>query len=910
MLKKCKSWARRLALVAGLLCATVTVCTCDDSDKVRVFDSSPLAPSYSKLTSNDYFDILGATIIDKGVNFAVYSKNATRIEVLIFDSENPDTDQPLIHIPMIKDENSNIWTLYVQGIGVGTHYGYIAFGPNWPYDPEFFSKRGATGFITDCDANGNRFNPNKLLIDPYTRRIHRDFDWGSGNPASGTARDVNDWKAAAKSVVIKSEYVWSDNEAKWRENRMKGDAFEGHAQNDMIYYEVHPKGFTAKAIDISNPGTWRGIGEKAQYLADLGITAVELMPVGEKPDDSTYWGYNTIAFFAPEQRFATSINQKRINGVHDEFKEMVDKLHQAGIEVILDVVYNHTGEGGFWRSRVQSRYQDYGKYSNFDDMTAATIYSWRGLDNAEYYHLIDNNQKYLDNPGVGNQTRTNNKPFRRFILDNLHFWVEEMHVDGFRFDLASILGYPDESAASADVNSWLPNVGNTVVQDIINDEVLQKRNIRLIAEAWNMGMYVNGLFPKATNKNNFAWSEWNGRFRDIIRKFVNDDNWKLGCVPTDDKNARLGYCAMDRSPTWQADVTMGNILTGSSAMYNEDNAYGYSDGRQPFNSVNFLTAHDGFTLYDLATYNENQNNCGKLNPICCDQAYNAFCDLTSGEENNVSRNWCREECWDGGCQICRDGICTDAPQCWDYKRNQQIPSWGVEGCDEAHCWAPGCNEGFTLGSDGQCNNSAKEALKRQIIRDFFAFMMISHGTPMILGGDEFMRTQFGNNNAYSDSADNEWNWFRWGDWLSASAPERQRMHHFVRDLIKIRKKFKAHLSPTVYSDQYFQWWNPQGKSSDEAWLGKSIAMYYPKRDETPELFVIINMETSDTNFPLPDGDWKVLADTQSYYDYDVFNNDPSLDKAATYNSNVDEGINTVRSTYGAKSRTIVILTKK
>ena len=881
MLKKCKSWARRMALVAGLLCASVAVCTCDDSDKVRVFDSSQLAPSYSRLTSNDYFDILGATIIDKGVNFAVYSKNATRIEVLIFDSENPDTDQPLTHIPMYKDEKSNIWTLYVQGIGVGTHYGYIAFGPNWPYDPEFFVKRGATGFITDCDENGNRFNPNKLLIDPYTRRIHRDFDWGSGNPASGTARDINDWKAAAKSVVIKSEYVWSDNEAQWLANRQRGDAFEGHAQNDMIYYEVHPKGFTAKAIDISNPGTWRGIGEKAQYLADLGITAVELMPVGEKPDDGTYWGYNTIAFFAPEQRFATSINQKRINGVHDEFKEMVDKLHQAGIEVILDVVYNHTGEGGFWRSRVQSRYQDYGKYSNFDDMTAATIYSWRGLDNAEYYQLINDNQEYLDKPGVGNQTRTNNTPFRRFILDNLHFWVDEMHVDGFRFDLASILGYPDETASTAGVNDWLSNVNNTVVQDIVNDEFLQKRNIRLIAEAWNLDMYVNGLFPKATNKDHYAWSEWNGRFRDIIRKFVNDDGWKLSCNPNDNDDTKRSYCVMDRSPgapgPWPLDVTMGNVLTGTSNMYYEDNAYGYSDGRQPFNSVNFLTAHDGFTLYDLATYWENQNSCGKLNPICCDQAYNAFCDLTSGEENNVSRNWCKR-CWDGG-------------------------------CDESHCWDPGCTDGFVLGSDGQCDDTKQEALKRQIIRDFFAFMMISHGTPMILGGDEFMRTQFGNNNAYSDSADNEWNWFRWGDWLSAAAPERQRMHHFVRDLIKIRKMFRTHLAPTEYSDQYFQWWNPEGKNAEEAWQGKAIAMYYPAREGTKELFVIINMETFDVNFPLPDGDWKVLADTQSYYDYDVFKNDPSIDKATSYNSNIEEGINQVRNTYGAKSRTIVILSK-
>ena len=849
MLKKCKSWARRLALVAGLLCATVTVCTCDDSDKVRVFDSSPLAPSYSKLTSNDYFDILGATIIDKGVNFAVYSKNATRIEVLIFDSENPDTDQPLIHIPMIKDENSNIWTLYVQGIGVGTHYGYIAFGPNWPYDPEFFSKRGATGFITDCDANGNRFNPNKLLIDPYTRRIHRDFDWGSGNPASGTARDVNDWKAAAKSVVIKSEYVWSDNEAKWRENRMKGDAFLGHGVNDAIYYEAHPKGFTMKAIDISNPGTWKGIGEKAQYLADLGITALELMPVAEKPDDGTYWGYNTIAFFAPEQRFATSINQKRINGVHDEFKEMVDKLHQAGIEVILDVVYNHTGEGGFWRSKIGSNDFDYGTQSNFDDATAATIYSFRGLDNSEYYHLTElngsPNSGYLDQTGVGNQMRTNNKPFRRFILDNLRFWVNEMHVDGFRFDLASILGV-DDANVWGDNGYWFNFAKNTVLQDIIDDPELAKYNTRFIAEPWDIAHYAIGGFPVSSKGDKRAWSEWNGRFRDMVRRFVNWDDPRLNSDDT-------------IPPYWEGGLTMGDLLTGSSKMFGDD-------GRRPYNSVNFITAHDGFTLYDLVTYRNKKNGCGILNPICCKDRYNAFCDFTSGaKDDNYSRPWCAEGQSDA-------------------MENDHVNSMGV------------------------CEHNKDEITKRQMIRNFFAFMMISHGSPMLLGGDEYMRTQFGNNNAYSDSADNEFNWFRWGDWLSDNAAVR--MHHFVRDLIKIRKTFRVHLSPTEYSSQYFQWWNPTGKTDSDVWSGKSIAMYYPKRDETPELFVIINMETSDVNFPLPDGDWKVLADTQSYYDYDVFNNDPSLDKAATYNSNVDEGINTVRSTYGAKSRTIVILTKK
>lgn len=861
------AWARRLALVSGLLLSGMALTSCEDSSS-SVYDSSPLAPSFEArgLKGDQLYDILGATVIDKGVNFAVFAEHATRVEVLIFDSKNPDTAQPNIRLPMVKDKTSGIWTLYVYGLGVGTHYGYIAFGPNWPYDKSFYPN-SAVGFVTDCDQEGNRYNPNKLLLDPYTRRIHRDFDWMSGNPASGTARDVSSWKAAAKSVVIKSEYQWSANETIWRENRMKGDDFEGHAANDLIYYEVHPKGFTMKALDVNNPGTWKGIGEKAQYLADLGITAIELMPVGEKPDDGTYWGYNTIAFFAPEQRFATAIDQAKTNGVHDEFKEMVDKLHQAGIEVILDVVYNHTGEGGFWRSRVQSRYQDYGTYSNFDDMTAATIYSWRGLDNKAYYHLINDssgkpNQGYLDETGVGNQTRTNYKPFRRFILDNLRFWVEEMHVDGFRFDLASILGVDDAKvttngdASAGDNNYWANNIANTVVQDIINDERMQKYNTRFIAEPWSLSQYANGLFPKATNKDNFAWSEWNGRFRDMIRKLVKEDNYPLSSTES-------------RSPNWDMDISVGNVLTGSSKMFQE-----FGDDRKPYHSVNFLTAHDGFTLYDLATYWENQNKCGKLNELCCGDVYNAFCDLTSGEENNVSRNWCAEE-----------------------GDNENGEHW---------YW-----QGYADGSDGRCEKPESEARKRQMIRDYFAFLMISHGSPMILGGDEYMRTQFGNNNAYTDKADNEWNWFRWGDWTSNSSDDRIRMHDFVRTMIQIRKKYKEHLSPKEYlkSPEDFIWWNPNGVSDNDVWNTKSIAMYYKQKPNTPELFVMINMEAYiDREFTLPDGEWKILVDTQSYFDYNKFIEDPTLDKYITQNANIN-GIGTVNSLYSVKPRTIVVLGK-
>ena len=865
-MKHSHSFVRRMGLVLGLLGAVASFSGCDDEkDKpgsegtsgcTGLYCYDPIASEFAGLHGDALFDILGPTPTNKGVNFAVYAKHAERVEVLIF--KDPESALPTKRIPMTKDAESGIWTAFVYGIGVGTYYGYIAFGPNWHY-VENFEPGTTRGFVSDCDDEGNRYNPNKLLLDPYARRIHRDFDWGSGNPASGTARDISDWKAAAKSVVIKSEYQWSEHEKTWRENRMKGDAFEGHAKNDLIFYEVHPQGFTKKALNnekmsVKNPGTWRGIGEMAGYLKDLGITAVEFLPSAEKPDDGTYWGYNTIAFFAPEQRFATATSQEKTNGVHDEFKEMVDKLHQAGIEVILDIVYNHTGEGGFWESKVAKNTFDYGTQATFIDSTAATIYSFRGLDNKEYYHLSTDpssakrNQGYLDETGVGNQCRTNNKPFRRLILDNLRFWVDEMHVDGFRFDLASILGLDDakvdEYGDHSDNAYWAQNIGNTVIQDIIDDDLMAKYHTRFIAEPWSLAQYVNGLFPKSTKHEGHAWFEWNGRYRDMIRPLVNDDNYNLGATET-------------VSPYWSNDMNIGNLMTGSSVFFGDD-------GRKPFHSVNFLTAHDGFTLYDLASYWEKHNGCGKLNPICCTDRYNAFCDLKSGEEYNRSRNWCVSM------------SCSSVYQC---------EAFGDGPCD--------CG----LTPAGMCPNADDEALKRQMIRNFFVFMFTSHGSPMMLGGDEYMRTQYGNNNAYSDSANNEYNWFRWGDWVSTEA--NVRMHDFVRDMIRIRKQYKNFLSPAEYlGDDAFSWWAPDGHA-DSMWGERAFGMYYKASGSTPALFVAYNMEAFEERyFSLPDGgEWMILLDTQKHFE-----------QAEQRNTWLD-GSRTVTNGYSFQPRSIVIFTK-
>ena len=760
-----------------------------------------IAPSYADKTGDALYDILGSRVVDGGVNFAVFAEHATRVEVLIFDAKQPDTDEPLARLPMKKDASSGIWTVFAKDLTAGAHYGYIAFGPNWPYQDNF-TPGTQVGWQSDCDMDGNRYNPNKLLIDPYARRIHRDFDWQAGNPFSGQGRSVSDWKAAPKSVVVESKYAWSAKESEWQSKRESGDSFEGHAASDLIIYEVHPKGFTAGDARAANPGTFKAIGDKAQYLADLGVTAVELMPVAEDSEMNGYWGYDSIAYFAPEQSYGSTAAKNSPEGVIDEFKEMVDKLHQAGIEVILDVVYNHHGERGVGIHASQDIF-DYGSLNNLDDNSAAAILSFRGLDNKAYYHLTkDGNQAqnhgYLDETGMGNQIRANYKPVRRWILDNLHFWVDEMHVDGFRLELASILGVTEAQVSqdgdlhNTDNEYWAAHVGDTVLQDIVDDDLLAQKHTRLMAEPYSIGQYVVGLFPKSKKHQGHAWFEWNVSFQNLMRQFLNDDNSYL-----DNKKSL--------PPHYTNSINFGNTLTGSSALYGDD-------GRNPYHSINFITSHEGFTLYDLNTYSEKQNGCSRINDFCCKNAQHAFCQRNTGESYNISRDWC------GG------------------NRNEM----------------------------GACNDAGAEAYKRQMIRNDFVFLLISNGTPLILGGDEYMRTQFGNNDPYF--FDNEWNWFRWSDWTNDA--NRVRMHDFVRDMIALRKQYKAFLAPSEYvTTDALQWLGPEGVSTSSVWSGRAIAQYYPTKGDTKSLLIMINMDDSSRKFNFPEaGEWNILVDTQVYFE--------------------------------------------
>jgi len=789
---------------------------CKKDDYTQLYATEDKAPSLEWDAIED-MDHMGPTIVDQGVNFAVYADRATRIDLLLFD--DPESERPVQQFTMTRA--GSIWNLYVEGIGKGQHYGFVAWGPNWPEHDDWLPGK-IDGFRADVDAQGNRFNPNKLLIDPWAKALHRDHDWSRGSTASGPARTQSTYGAATKAIIVDTDtYEWSDGEADWLAMRTDGQA-EGHGWDDLIIYEVHPKGFTMNpASGVDHPGTFRGVGELAGYLADLGITAVELMPIHEKPLDGGYWGYNNMNFFAPELTYSAAYTvYDEPDEVIDEFKWMVDQLHQHDIEVIVDMVYNHTGEGGFWRDKVY--YDDMvldpttqAESYNLEPKEVVGIYSFRGFDNANWYALTDDFQGYSNNTGVGNQTRPNNTPMQRLIMDSLHFYVEEMHVDGFRFDLAGILGEVD-----LDYDSW--NGEDSVLKDIIEDEVIQEYNVRIIAEPWTAEWAYGpliGAYPASDTTAGFGWLEWNARFRDWWRSFINEDGWVL--------NSQEGG------------ADGGFVMMGSKQQYDWN-------GRQPWTSVNFITAHDGFTMYDLFTYPEKQNGCGPLNPICCDDETSPWCQQDSGESHNRSRDW------------------------------------------------------------------GEEHLKRQMMRNAFVAMMISHGTPMLLGGDEWMRTQIGNNNAYSTWADNDWNWFRWGEWQATNAEERHRMHDFVRDVIQLRREHTYALAPTAWGGGMPHSWKDAGNGDSVDWAGKHVMLHYYDDGtwDEPELAILINMETSSTiDFTLPGGrTWQRLIDTQSWFDEDgYFTDNPSADLYTSHNTSLDEPVVIDDGQYGVPPRSIVIL---
>ncbi|GGH21664.1 glycogen operon protein GlgX homolog [Dyadobacter endophyticus] len=498
---------------------------------------------------------LGATPDENGVNFAVFSENADGMELCLFESENDKEEYIKIKI---EEVTHHVWHVYVPGLKVGQLYGYRVHGR---YEPE----------------NGHRFNPNKLLVDPYSRALAGELKWDKalfGYQIGSEQEDASFSESDSasfipKSVVIDSRFDWED------------DARLEIPYHDSIIYEAHVKGMTALHPDIPEDirGTYAALAHPVaiDYLKSLGITALEIMPVHQFVADqhllekglTNYWGYNTLGFFAPDARYSAS---GRGGEQVTEFKNMVKQLHKAGIEVILDVVYNHTAEGNH----------------------LGPTLSFKGFDNASYYRLIPENQRYyMDYTGTGNTLNVQLPNVLALIMDSLRYWITEMHVDGFRFDLASTL------ARTLHETDTLSSFFNIIHQDPVISQV------KLIAEPWDIGEegYMVGKFPA-------GWAEWNDKFRDEIRDF-----WRGEAISFS---------------------TFANRFTGSPDLYR-------GDYRRPTASINFITAHDGFTLHDLVSYNEKHNEAnGEDNKDGADDNRSWNCGA-EGETDDESINHLRRK---------------------------------------------------------------------------------------------------------------------------------------------------------------------------------------------------------------------------------------------------------------------------
>ena len=616
---------------------------------------------------------LGATLTNGGVNFAIFSRHAQAVTLILFESAERGSLFKEIKLNRNNNRTGDIWHCFIPGIGALVCYLYRAEGP---YIPE----------------KGYRFNPNKTLIDPYAKALTDLSQWELkacvGYDPTAESRDlsfsyVDDIYTCPRCIVIDDNFDW------------QGDRPLNYPLRFSVLYETHIRGLTRHPDSgVSAQGTYSGVIEKIPYFKDLGVTSLEFLPIQEfnenelasinprtKKPHINYWGYSTIAFFAPKGSYACDRNP---GGQILEFKKMVRELHKAGLEVILDIVFNHTAEG---------------------NELGPTV-SFRGLDNAVYYMLDENRRFYKNYSGCGNTVNCNHPVVRTFILDCLRYWVVEMHVDGFRFDLGSILGRDEKG-------NLMENP--PMLQRIAEDPVLS--STKIIAEAWDAGgAYQVGWFPGG------RWAEWNDRFRDDMRRY-----WR-----GDFKQTRH----------------LATRLSGSSDLY-------LRDGRKPFHSINFITSHDGFTLRDLVSYERKYNE-------------------DNGENN-------------------RDG-----------SDNNNSANYGKEGPTQD-----------------------KEVVITRIIqmKNFIASMMVSLGTPMILGGDEFGRTQGGNNNAYCQ--DNEISWY---DWSTLS--KHPGYYRFVKEMIAFRLRHPGFMRPEFYTGRDgnynaipdISWFDENGDTPDWDEIGSCLAL--------------------------------------------------------------------------------------
>ena len=669
---------------------------------------------------------LGSQLDSSGsqVTFRVYSSRATRIDLYLYS--RPTGADEAAHLALDRDAGSNVWSTTVPmarvrgefGIAGTIYYGFRAWGPNWPFDAAW-TKGSQAGFLKDVDADGNRFNPNKLLFDPYARELSHDPVTAAQRDgsiyASGPDHFLQDsGRVAPKGIVLAKQ---------------PGDTGVKPARplKDDVVYEVQLRGLTNAdgSVPKALRGTYAGAALKAPALKGLGVTAVEFLPVQETQDDANelvpnsasgdnYWGYATLNYFAPDRHYSSDQSP---GGPTREFKSMVKAYHAAGLKVFIDVVYNHTGEGYAYHN---------------DDTRTYNLLSWRGLDNPTYYSLTNDHQFSWDNTGTGGNYNTVNPVAQDLIVDSLAWWRDELGVDGFRFDLASVLGNTCENGCFHFDKLDSKTALNRLARELTGAE--------LIAEPWAIGdgTYQVGNFPA-------GWSEWNDKFRDTIRRSQN----KLGVDP----------------------LTTGQLATrfaGSSDLMQ-------NNGRRPWNSINFMVAHDGFTLADLYRFNGKNNN----------QPYpNGPSD--GGNDNNIA--------WDQG------------------------------------------------------GNAADQ---RKAARNGLALLMLSAGTPMMTGGDEFLRSLNGNNNPYN--LDTAFNWLNYN--LKA---EQKTFLTFARRLLDFRGRHGALRPGNFYTAGELQWFRPDGGAADAGYFDNpdnhAIAWMIQGgdfQDPAAAIYVAYNAWSGDVTFQLP-----------------------------------------------------------
>ena len=648
---------------------------------------------------------LGTYALGEGVNFAFFSRHASRVRLEFFDHPEDATAARVIDLDPARNRTGDVWHVWIEGIRDGQLYAYRVDGPYQPKD-------------------GHRFNFHKLLLDPFATAISRLPTWEFG-PARGCDPSVPDDSVCSMvdDAGAMPKCVFTQEHFHWHEDRPPR-----HPWSKTVIYETHLRGFTIHpSSGVEHPGTYRGLTEKIPYFKELGVTAVELMPVQEFNEHQVpginpqtgqplgnYWGYDPVAFFAPKATYSSSggVGQQKL-----EFKEMVQAFHGAGIEVFLDVVFNHTAEGN----------------------EQGPTLCFRGIDNSIFYMLGDDKRSYRDYTGTGNTINANHPVVRDHILTALRYWVVEMHVDGFRFDLAAVLGRGRSG-------NLLPNP--PLLERIAEDPIL--RDVKIIAEAWDAaGAYEVGSFSER------RWAEWNGRYRDDVRRFWRGDDGMLGLF--------------------------ASRICGSADIYTKS-------GKGPESSINFVTCHDGFTLNDLVSYRDKHNEA-------------------NGENNHDGTN---------------------------------------------------CNFSENYGAEGETADGQIESIRKRQIKNFLLSLLISRGVPMLLGGDEFRRTQGGNNNAYCQ--DNETSWCDW-----SHLEQHQEMYRFTRGMIAFRRAHPILSQEHFYTDAEILWFNPQQGSPN--WADpkcKELACLILENGQD-RLYLMFNAGPEETDFglpPLPPGyRWHLAVDT-------------------------------------------------